>query len=336
MTAQTGEQEQACMHAQTLATGNKMRALVAAPDQEWGIALRDIDPPSRGKSDAMIEVASFSINRGELMLLKRAEPGWVGGWDLAGRVAQPAADGSGPPAGSRVLGYLPRHGGWAELAAVPSSQLAVIPDEISYAQAIGLAVPGVVALRVIQMAGPIVGREMLATGAFLGGGRILLQLARLGGAKTTVALAGSPAPGFAEELLGFGADEVVIGTATLLAQGRDFDPILEAAGGDTTRDVIDLLKPGGTIITFGNSSGLATNFRLDVFNKKQPRMIGYYMPTNTEEHPVAEDLKTLFRLTVAGKISPSIGLEMAWEEASEAVKRLSTLDWGGKLVLHVR
>ena len=53
------------------------------------------------------------------------------GWDLAGVVAQAAADGSGPAVGARVVGFSPAMRGWAERAAVRSNALAIVPDDIS-------------------------------------------------------------------------------------------------------------------------------------------------------------------------------------------------------------
>ncbi|NUR77422.1 MAG: hypothetical protein HOQ28_14195, partial [Thermoleophilia bacterium] len=43
-------------------------------------------------------------------------------------------DGSGPTAGTRVVGLV-RRGAWAELVAVPTAQLAVIPASVSDAGA---------------------------------------------------------------------------------------------------------------------------------------------------------------------------------------------------------
>lgn len=54
-----------------------------------------------------------SLNRGELSLLANRPEARRPGQDIAGVVAQEAADGSGPPAGTRVAA-MADEAGWAE------------------------------------------------------------------------------------------------------------------------------------------------------------------------------------------------------------------------------
>ena len=54
----------------------------------------------------------------ELAQLNRLPHGWRPGQDVAGTVVRQASDGSGPPAGARIVG-LTEEAGWAERAPVP-------------------------------------------------------------------------------------------------------------------------------------------------------------------------------------------------------------------------
>ena len=84
------------------------------------------------ESEALIQVRATALNFGEVHFIDRMrKPGEVPGWDAAGVVVQAAADGSGPPVGSRVVGF---HGagGWAERRAVPTENLAVLPDSVDF------------------------------------------------------------------------------------------------------------------------------------------------------------------------------------------------------------
>jgi NADPH:quinone reductase len=54
--------------------------------------------PTPRSGQAVVGVRAFSVNRGELALLKARPAGWRPGQDVAGVVVQPAAHGTGPAA----------------------------------------------------------------------------------------------------------------------------------------------------------------------------------------------------------------------------------------------
>ena len=91
-----------------------MRAVCYDPDAHGGLRLADTADPVPGADEALVAIRAIALNVGEVTgLAERKQPGDVLGWDAAGVVVQPAADGSGPPAGARVstFGWA---GGWAE------------------------------------------------------------------------------------------------------------------------------------------------------------------------------------------------------------------------------
>jgi NADPH2:quinone reductase len=85
-----------------------MKAIISNPD---GPAITTVDDPRPGSGEALVAVRAFSVNRGELALLQARTDGWRPGQDIAGVVAEPAADGSGPAAGTRVVA-LAEQAGW--------------------------------------------------------------------------------------------------------------------------------------------------------------------------------------------------------------------------------
>src|SRR5438105_2075733 len=159
-----------------------MRAVVVDPGAPGRLVLREVEPPQPGRSEALVRVAAISLNRGELRRATTAEAGWRPGWDLAGTVEQAAADGSGPPVGARVVGLLVS-GAWAELVAVPTTALAVLPDGCSFAQAATLPVAGITALWTLERGGMLLDRRVLVTGASGGGGHPACPLPRAAGAR---------------------------------------------------------------------------------------------------------------------------------------------------------
>src|SRR2546423_419807 len=120
-------------------------------------------------------------------------------------------------ANPRVMGKA-----WAEQAAVDTEWLTELPDAVSMEQAATLPVAGLTALRSLEVAGLVLGKRVLVTGASGGVGRFAVQLARLAGAHVT-ALARRT-----EGLAELGADEII---SELEPAGEEFEGILDALAG---------------------------------------------------------------------------------------------------------
>ena len=136
---------------------------------------------------------------------------------------------------------------WAQLAAVPTHALAVLPDGVSFAQAAALPVAGITALLALDIGGNPIARRVLVTGASGGVGRFAVQLAHIGGAHVTAV---SASPERARGLTELGADEVI---HELTPEGPEFDMIAEGVGGASLGAAIQRVAPDGTVVSFANS-----------------------------------------------------------------------------------
>src|SRR5260221_9679714 len=158
-----------------------MGALVATGSSATPLEIGTVDEATAEAGQSIVEVRAISISRGELRLLAMRPEGWRPGQDIAGVVSHAAADGSGPPVGTRVVAMVDQ-AGWGERVAVPSSRLGVLPDGVSFAQAASLPVAGLTALRTLRLGGFLLGRNVLVTGATGGVGHFAVQLAARAGA----------------------------------------------------------------------------------------------------------------------------------------------------------
>lgn len=305
-----------------------MLALVAAPQKDDKLEIREVAEATPGRQEALIEVKAISLNRGELSRLAAAQDGWRPGWDVAGVVLKQAADGSGPAAGTRVVGLVPG-GGWAQRAAVPTPQLAVLPDPVSFDVAATLPVAGVTALRILRLGGLLLGKRVCITGGAGGVGRFAIQLAARADAHTT-ALVGKAERG--QGLKELGAHEVVVASFP----DGPFDLILEAVGGASLGAALSRIASQGTLVTFGNSSREPTNFQvLDFYLKGGTRMCGFFLFHEAARDPVGTDLAYLLSLVAAGRLQSQVALEGDWRAPGAALAALRERRLPGKAVLHL-
>lgn len=72
-----------------------MRALVVDPEVRARLRLTDVSEPNPEPRQLLMEVRRSSLNAAEVFFAQRSEPGTVLGFDAAGVVVSPAADGSG-------------------------------------------------------------------------------------------------------------------------------------------------------------------------------------------------------------------------------------------------
>ena len=85
-----------------------VRAVIVDSSSARGLAVRPVELAPANPDEVTVRVTAISLNRGEVRrATSQGTPGDRPGWDFAGIVEERAANGSGPPVGSRVVGLLP-------------------------------------------------------------------------------------------------------------------------------------------------------------------------------------------------------------------------------------
>ena len=312
-----------------------MQAIVIDPQSPQRVGFRSVEPPAPRATEALVRVKAISLNRGEVVYRVQGEAGTRLGWDLAGVVEQPAAEGSGPARGTRVVGLL-HSGAWAEQAAVPVNALAELEPSVTFAQAAALPTAGLTALAAIEHGGSLLARPVLVTGASGGVGLIACRLASLAGALVAGQVRQPRSVPLAEEA---GADRVVVGES--VAAAAPFGPyhlIVEQLGGRALAEAMTQLAPGGTCV----SVGVSTAGRL-----RGPGRYGAHaagagcLPAHLEPlsrvrtEPASRGLQRLVRLAGNGKLTPHLGAEADWREIGEVAQALLDRRFPGKAVLRI-
>jgi len=275
------------------------------------LEFKDTDPPSQRSDELLVRVGAISLNRGEVRGAARAATGTIPGWDVAGTVERAAPSGKGPAVGTRVAALLVS-GGWAELAAVPIAHAGVIPDGVTLEQAATLPIAGLTILRAFDVAGPLLGKRVLITGARGGVGQFATQLAAMSGA-------------------------IVTAVRTVDQGTEQYDLILESVGGVSLAAAIERVARGGVVVTIGNTSEQETTFNSrTLYAKGGASIYGLLVFEELESRRITgRDLERLLELVRTEALRTPIAVRRSWTELDAVLSDLDRRAFSGKAVLTV-
>jgi NADPH:quinone reductase-like Zn-dependent oxidoreductase len=296
------------------------------------LVIGDVEDPAARPEEALVRVGAISLNRGEVRRAQGMPAGQRIGWDVAGVVEKAAADGSGPQEGQRVVGVL-QYRAWAELVAIPSSNLAVLPDNVGFNQASTLPVAGLTALYALDRANGLTGRKVLITGASGGVGNIGIQVAVNGGAEVTALVRQERHAGSARAA---GAHHVVADETGEAA--REFGPynhILESVAGEVLGNAMTMVAPGGHIVVYGVSAGGPLTVDSSVLLRSRMTISGLAVFTELHKETAAVGLGRLAAMVSAGTLKPHIAIEAPWTDIGKVALQLIERSYPGKAVLTV-
>ncbi|WP_406316450.1 zinc-binding dehydrogenase [Streptosporangium sp. NBC_01639] len=298
-----------------------MQALISDPDTPAGVRLGQVPQPVPQAAEAVIEVEWFTLLARNLDHAATLPPGSIPGFDAVGTVRRAAEDGTGPAPGTRVATLMTGNA-WAQLRAVSTSELAIVPEQVDSGQATTLLVPGVSALRAVRRLGALAGRRLLVTGAAGAVGHFAVQLGRLAGAYVIAAVRD---PGSRDRLVGLGADEVVteLGQVSAPVHG-----VIESVGGPLLAQAFDLLAEDGLIQQVGASSGQPTTFAPYQMVGRRRAIEGFWAGDR-----FGPDLSYLLDLLAEGKLVPLNDERATWDDIDALSQRLRAADAPRRLVV---
>lgn len=251
------------------------------------------------------------------------------GSDIAGIVEAVGSNIQDFYPGDAIFGEIPGyHGGFAEYACLAETNLARIPQGLSFAQAAAIPQAGVIALQGIRdRVQP--GARVLINGAGGGAGTFAIQLAKLHGADVT----GVDNTYKQDYIRSLGADHVIDYTREdFTKNGKQYDLILDVTAYRSVFAYQRALAPEGTYLFVGGSVGVLFQLLLigPIIKKtanKNLRLLAI--------QPNRQDLIAITALCESGKIIPVIDREYPLDEVPEAMRYVDEGRARGKVVIIV-
>ena len=224
-------------------------------------------------------------------------------------------------------------GGDCELIAVPEVNVIPIPDQLDFVKAASVPLVFLTAWRMLVGRAHLrAGQTVLILGASSGVGSAAIQIAKMLGAEIIATAGNETKLQKAREL---GADytidhykQKIADEVKRITDRHGVDVVFEHVGEATWEDSVRSLKPGGTLVTCGATTGYEGDIDLRVLFSKQISLRGSYMGEMGELHEV---LKHVF----AGKLKPVVDRTFPLSETRAAHNYLKKSEMFGKVVLTI-
>ena len=231
-------------------------------------------------------------------------------------------------------------GAYAEVRTIPAHRLVRLPEGISTRQGAAMMLRGMTARYLLYGCYPVQrGTTILIHAAAGGVGSIVCQWARHLGA-TVIGTVGSQEK--AKLARGYGCDHPVLygeedfaERVNAITGGRGADVVYDSVGQATFAKSLDCLRPMGTMVSFGQSSGSVPPLELGVLSAKgslfltRPSLMTY---TAGREDLLAH-ARDLFEVVANGAVRIEIGQTYPLAEAARAHVDLAARKTTGSTIL---
>jgi NADPH:quinone reductase-like Zn-dependent oxidoreductase len=309
------------------------------------LTLRDIDKPTAGDGEVLIQVRAAGVDQGVWHLMtglpylvrafgyglkKPKVP--VRGRDVAGVVEAVGNGVTRFQPGDEVFGTC--EGSFAEYACAKEGRLALKPANLTFEQAAAVPISGGTALQAVRDSGQVTaGQSVLVIGAAGGVGSFAVQLAKVFGAEVTGVCSGAKT----DLVRSLGADQVIDYTRDdFAAAGQRYDVILDTAGNRPLSVLRQALASEGTLVIVGGEGGgqLTGGFERSLGAALLTPFVGQKLKglVAGENH---QDLEYLAALIQAGTVKPAIDTVYPLAEAAAAIDHVHEGRARGKVVVSV-
>lgn len=311
------------------------------------LELVEVPTPQLQPGQVLIEVEAAGVNFGETMMRQGTYPlplelPALLGSEVAGYIRAVGENVQGVSEGEHVMATLSEPGGYAEYVVADATRLVPLSKGVEAAPALGLLSQGLTAYGLLHGV-DVKDKRVLITAAAGGVGSLLLQLARLRGAKQVFGAAGSEAKLRLIEELGADAsfsyrDADWYEKVLSKANGEGVDIVFDAVSGGVRDDALRALSPFGTFVFYGASAGgnaPVTPEQLDALIFNNQSLVGFAVFTFAKAFPevAAGAMIEMLAALREGKLEVISRDTFPLAQAADAHRAIEARQTVGKVIL---
>jgi NADPH:quinone reductase-like Zn-dependent oxidoreductase len=326
---------------------------IVAPE---GLQLRRRTLPPVGPGQARVAVEASGVSAAERAMRRGKYYGqpkfpFVPGYDLVGTATRVGAGVDPGLVGGRYAAVT-KVGGWASDVILDAADLVRVPDGVDSIGAEAVLVNGITAWQMLHRSAQIKpGQTVLVLGATGGVGSVLVQLARLAGARVI----GTASARNQDAVVALGAIPIDYAAPDMAAQVKALAPdgvdaVFDHIGGPGLSTSFGLLAAHGTLVSYSAASSMEEpgTFLVPVLKimaklfwwntLPNRRSAVFYDLWKGQGNPdfrtrLRTDLGSVLDLLAQGKLSPRIAARIPLSEAARALALLESHTSTGKIVL---
>jgi NADPH:quinone reductase-like Zn-dependent oxidoreductase len=255
------------------------------------------------------------------------------------------------PAVGEIVAALTFYGSYSQYICLPVQEWVPMPSGVDPAEAVCLVLNYVAAYQMLHRVAHLApNQQILVHGAAGGVGTAFLELGNLAGLEV-FGTPSRPKHGLVASLGATPIDyrtEDFAGRIGTLTKGAGVDAAFDPRGSAHLRLSAMAVRKGGTVVAYGfyQAANRGSNVLLDVLAQyvwmtlwsmpsKMKRVAFYDIRPTKKKHPdwFREDLTTLVKLLLAGKLKPVIAARLQLTDVAIAHQRVERADVLGKLIL---
>ncbi|OPC77925.1 NADPH:quinone reductase [Embleya scabrispora] len=293
----------------------------------------ELPRPVPGPSEILVRVHAAGMNPTDWK--HRRFAGFLGrlplvlGWDVSGTVEAVGIGVTLHEPGDEVFGMLPYPSGagaFAEYVVAPARAMAAKPKSLDHTQAAAVPLAALTAWQaLVDTAGVRPGQRVLVHAAAGGVGHFAVQIAKARGAHVI----GTASAAKHDVVRSLGADEMIDYRTQDFTAIEPVDIVLDALGGDTATRSLDVLAPGGQLVSIA-----LTQLPDDLADRAARAAAGLRVrPILVEADQ--EGMRALAAMIDAGSLRPVVEAVFPLAEAAKGHMLGDTGRVTGKVVLTV-